>query len=112
MSNYDLMGDPENWLTADELRARADRALFVAEWAVCYQEPIEPVYGDESGGERGYLTAWLTYDHAGDDNAEYNRLQGWSGDDEMIRRWFEEMEDEGPERIEQFAEREHTGADQ
>lgn len=75
---YDLMDD-EPELTATELRKRADRVLFLHEFAVAYEEPIETDPG------RGYLTIWVTLDHTDATNPSYDREYAMSGDDGMIR---------------------------
>lgn len=93
MAHFDLMGDPEDELSANEIRKRADRVVFMHEFAVAYQEP------GVVDSERGYLTAWVR--NIGID-ADYERKQGMSGDDRMIRRMFGEMAQHGPDEIELF----------
>ena len=94
MTGYDLMHDTDT-LEAAELRHRADRVVFLHEFAVAYEEPIDADPG------RGYLTAWVR--GVGRD-ADYERKQGFSGDDGMIRDRFAELATGDTEDIERFIE--------
>ena len=100
MQDIDLM-ETSGPLAESDLRQQSDRLLVMNEFAVAYQEPIN----DDS--HRGYLTAWVRTDHHRNDDPEYTRKQGWSGDDDMMRGWLSEMAERGPDRIESFIGQEH-----
>jgi len=98
MTQHDLMQGPSR-LDSEKLRKRADKILFVNEFAVAYQIPLM------NDSQRGYLTAWVRQDHRDTTNPQYTREQGMSGDDEMIRRFFAEMADDDTadnQRIQRF----------
>lgn len=100
MTEIDLQSNRETVFEAEEIRKGADRALFMNEFAVAYDEPIEDVYVfEKEHSERGYLMAFVR--GTGID-APYERVQFMSGDDRMIRNFFSEMASEGPSRIEHF----------
>lgn len=95
----DIQKHNDGTFSKEEIIKELDRCLFMNEFAVAYDEPIEDPYYEAQG--RGYLMAFVRY---GGPDSEYERVQYMSGDDAMIRRYFSEMASEGPFRIMKFIE--------